>query len=80
MRGRRSSNFYRGDFGMTPDPNGRALAACFAAMDDADRDLRAVTATLTARDALMDARLDDIFARLSVKPTRRIGDHNENFR
>ncbi len=80
MRGRGLGDFYRGDFGMIPDPNGRALAACFAAMDDADRELRAVTATLKARDALMDVRLDDIFARLSVKPTRRIGDHNENFK
>ncbi len=60
---------------MTVDP---ILARLLAEMEQADAELRAFAASLTAADGLLDPGLDDVFARLSRRPTRAIGDNNAN--
>jgi hypothetical protein len=60
---------------MSADP---VLARLLAEMEQADAELRAFSADLKAADGLLDPGLDDIFARLSRRPTRAIGDNNAN--
>jgi hypothetical protein len=60
---------------MSADPT---LARLLAEMEQADAELRAFSASLAAADGLLDPGLNDIFARLSRRPTRAIGDNNAN--
>lgn len=60
---------------MSSDP---VLARLLAEMEQADAELRAFAASLTAADGLLDPELDNVFARLSRRPTRAIGDNNAN--
>ncbi len=59
-------------------PADPVMARLLAEMEQADAELRAIAASLRAADGLLDPALDDVFARLSRRPTRAIGDNNAN--